>query len=325
MLRSRARFALVLGLGIIALLVSSSVPVTASSTRAGEPGFVLTASKAAGRAGQPASAEAGYVATAEPEGSTTQPSSAAMKPAPAPSSAKIKKALQKSLAGQTGRLSISIKDLGTGFSYTYNPGLRTAAASIVKVDILVTLLLQAQKAHRRLTASERRLASRMIEHSDNDAATALWNIVGGSYGLGRANRTLGLRNTVPGPGGYWGSTTTGAKDQVRILGALTGSSSPLNKQNRRYVLGLMSKVTADQAWGVSAAGGTVALKNGWLPRPVDGGRWTVNSIGRVTTGRHTYLIAVISDRHPSLSTGIDAVEDAVRRLKALVAAKPASH
>jgi hypothetical protein len=52
----------------------------------------------------------------------------------------------------------------------------------------------------------------------------------------------------------------------------------------------------------------VALKNGWLPRERDGGRWTVNSIGRVRDRGHTYLIAVISHRHGSMGAGVKAVE-----------------
>ncbi len=44
-------------------------------------------------------------------------------------------------------------------------------ASIIKVDILATLLLQAQDAGRTLDAHERALAEAMIKHSDNDSAT----------------------------------------------------------------------------------------------------------------------------------------------------------
>jgi beta-lactamase class A len=216
-------------------------------------------------------------------------------------------------------LSISIEDLSTGFTLTYNPRLRTATASIVKVDILVALLLRAQSADRELSAAERSLAARMIKNSDNAAATALWNGIGGSSGLARANRRLGLKSTVPGPSGYWGSTTTSARDQIRILAALAGSPSPLTKKHRHYVLDLMSDVRAGQDWGISAAGGDVAVKNGWMPRTVHGGRWTINSIGRADTGDHDYLIAVISDRHPSMTTGVTTLEHAVTSITDLIA------
>jgi beta-lactamase class A len=235
-----------------------------------------------------------------------------------PSHGKITAKVKRYLKARPGRLSISIKDLTTGFSHTYNPRLRTATASIVKVDILVALLIQAQSAHRKVTAAEKSLAANMIKNSDNAAATALWNRIGGSAGLRRANRKLRLKSTVAGPSGYWGSTTTSAKDQIRILTALTTSRSPLTKKHRRYVLGLMSNVRAGQDWGVGAAGGDVALKNGWLPRVVDGGGWTINSIGRARTRGHDYLIAVISDRHPSMSAGVTTVEQVVTRVTGLI-------
>ncbi|WP_433431259.1 serine hydrolase [Nonomuraea sp. CA-141351] len=231
----------------------------------------------------------------------------------APSRKSYKKSLTRALdryvSHLSGRLSVSVRDLSSGLSYAYHPGLRTATASIVKVDILVTLLLRAQRRHRGLTAGEKRLAARAIKVSDNAAASALWRAIGGASGLAAANRKLGLRDTAPGPGGAWGATTTTATDQVRLMTALTSAKSPLSARNRRYVLRLMSDVTRAQSWGVSAAGRKgVALKNGWLPRPRDGGRWTVNSIGRVRSRGHTYLIAVISDRHRSMGVGVKAVE-----------------
>jgi beta-lactamase class A len=215
------------------------------------------------------------------------------------------------LEDRSGQASVQIHELSTGITYGYNTGLRTATASIVKVDILAALLLRAQQDGRGLTATERSLAKRMITLSDNDAATALWNQVGGTSGLAAANRKLGLRDTTPGPGGYWGSTTTGVADQIRILRSLTSKSSPLNAGSRRYILGLMADVAPAQAWGVSAAAGdddTTALKNGWLSRAVDGGRWTINSVGRIRGDGHDYLIAVLSRRNSSMAEGIATVE-----------------
>ncbi|WP_327590409.1 class A beta-lactamase-related serine hydrolase [Nonomuraea sp. NBC_00507] len=239
-------------------------------------------------------------------------------PAPAPAaeqkpkpSSSYKKALTRSLRDLPGRFAVTAHDLSTGRSYSYNRGLRTATASIVKVDIVMALLLRAQRQRRGLSTWERRAAARAIKVSDNTAASALWSAIGGASGLAAANKKFGLRDTRPGPGGAWGATTTSAADQVRLLTALTSPKSPLSAKNRRYVLGLMADVAAEQAWGVSASGreGTdVALKNGWLPRPRHGGLWTVNSIGRVRDRGHTYLLAVISERHGSMGAGVKTVE-----------------
>jgi hypothetical protein len=69
-------------------------------------------------------------------------------------------------------------------------------ASIVKLDILAALLLQRQDAGRLLTSAEQVLARSMITESDNDAASVLWQRIGGASGLAKANRRLGLRETV---------------------------------------------------------------------------------------------------------------------------------
>ncbi|MEV0380867.1 serine hydrolase [Nonomuraea sp. NPDC050643] len=222
--------------------------------------------------------------------------------------ASLTRSLDRYLNGLPGDLSVSVRELSTGRSFTYNRGLRTATASIVKVNIVMALLLKAQRQRRKTSAWERRTAARAVKVSDNAAASALWSAIGGASGLAAANKRLGLRHTRPGPGGAWGSTTTSAADQVRLLSALVSPKSPLSARHRAYVLRLMGDVAPEQAWGVSAAGTGAALKNGWLPRERDGGRWTVNSMGRVRKGGRTYLIAVISRRHRSMGAGVKAIE-----------------
>jgi len=249
-----------------------------------------------------------YWLAAAPAQAATSPKPSAT-PAPAWSAAdrkRLSKQVAAYLDGRDGDLAVAVRDLKSGAAYTYGGGLRTATASIVKVDILMALLLR-----HGLNASERALAENMIRHSDNASTTALWNALGGGDALAAANRRFGLKSTVPGPGGAWGSTTTSAADQVRLLTALTSKKSPLSATRRRYVLGLMGSVAGDQDWGVSAGaadGDDVALKNGWLPRAVDGGAWTINSIGRIAGDDHDYLIAVISRRHPSMAAGVATVE-----------------
>ena len=70
---------------------------------------------------------------------------------------------------------MAVLDVDSGESATYGDGAFDTA-SIVKVDILATLLLQAQDADRELTATEKANATAMIENSDNTSATALWDV-----------------------------------------------------------------------------------------------------------------------------------------------------
>ncbi|MBL1108565.1 serine hydrolase [Streptomyces sp. 5-8] len=194
-------------------------------------------------------------------------------------------------------------------------------ASIVKVDILATLLLQAQDEGRRLSARERDLAEPMIRRSDNAAANALWRQIGRAPGLAAANKRLGLTATTGGTGTKWGLTRTTAGDQIRLLRAVFDSggsahkgSGGLDAKSRAYVRTLMGRVVPEQTWGVSAIGGPgsgKALKNGWLQRNTTG-LWDVNSVGQVTVAGHRYLVAVLSDGSASMSDGVRLVERAAR-------------
>ncbi|MFE1752932.1 serine hydrolase [Streptomyces anandii] len=196
-------------------------------------------------------------------------------------------------------------------------------ASIIKVDILATLLLQAQDAGRHLTAQERAHAEPMIKSSDNAAANALWRQIGQATGLESANKRLGLTATKGGPGARWGLTRTTASDQIRLLravfdgqGTASGpktASSALTEESKAYIRTLMTRIQSDQAWGVSAASGTQwALKNGWLQRNTSG-LWDVNSVGRITVNGHHYLVAVLSDGSRSMDEGVTLVERTARQ------------
>ncbi|MER5759337.1 serine hydrolase [Streptomyces sp. NPDC002082] len=208
------------------------------------------------------------------------------------------------------QLSVAVMDLETGERAVSGSG-RYDTASIVKVDVLAALLLQAQDAGRALTTSERARATSMIRNSDNEATTALWAAIGGAAGLDAANQRLGLTETIAGLNGRWGLTQTTAEDQLILLNAIFGTGSVLVQADRELIEGLMESVSAGQDWGVSAADSDAALKNGWLPRTATG-LWDINSIGRVHVEGREWLIAVLSDGNPTQADGIALVEEATR-------------
>ena len=200
-------------------------------------------------------------------------------------------------------------DVDTGETLAYGDG-SFDTASIVKVDILAALLHHAQQDGRTLTASERTLATAMIERSDNTAATALFNAVGGKAGLETFNDVIGLDDTVVGSDGNWGLTQTTAADQLKLLEVVFGDDSVLSADSQAYEQGLMSDVIDSQNFGVSAAADDAddaALKVGYLQRSVTG-LWDVTSIGKVEAGVHTYLVAVLSDRNTSFDNGVALVD-----------------
>ncbi|MFD3340776.1 serine hydrolase [Streptomyces anthocyanicus] len=216
-------------------------------------------------------------------------------------------------------VSVAVLDPDSGAGAAYGTGAFDTA-SIVKVDILAALLLQAQDAGRSLTAAERTYATAMIEISDNDSASALWRAIGTAEGLDAANERFGLTGTTGGDGPLWGLTRTTAADQVALLRQVfVTDGSVLSEASRAYVRGLMERIADGQRWGVSAAadtagptaGSTWALKNGWLRRSTTG-LWVVNSIGRVETGGRGCLVAVVSRGSGTQAEGIALTEAAAR-------------
>ncbi len=204
-----------------------------------------------------------------------------------------------------------IVDLNSGARVTYNGNQQFETASIVKVDILSTLLWKLQNSNSHLSASQRTLATNMITQSDNNAASALWAQIGMGSGLAAANRAFGLTHTTPGAGGSWGLTRTTVTDQLRLLTVLS-TNGPLSAASREYVLGLMSRVVSGQRWGVphaaNADASAVYVKNGWLARSTDGYRWIINTIGRIVQGGHNWLVVVLSNYNSTMSAGVALVQ-----------------
>lgn len=240
--------------------------------------------------------------------------------------ASLATALAPILRHRTGSVAVGVVDPATGVTASYHGRTAFHTASIVKADILAALLLSMQRQHMTLDQDERDLATAMIEYSDNDAASTLWDAAGRAPSIAVANRDLGLRDTVPDPAGYWGLTLTTVNDQLRLLADLTSPRSPLTAASRHYELSLLRDVEPGQDWGVTAAadpGTRPAVKNGWLPDPQ--GWWMINSIGVVTRAGHQLLAVVLSSGQPSPGVGIAEVEVLAKAAAAVTATACQSH
>jgi hypothetical protein len=268
-------------------------------------------------------------ANGAPAGAISDGSAAARLNAPSPRARKAATAGHRNpfgaaaasyLAGRAGTVMAAVYDLRTGRTWHLGQGPPQAEASVVKLDVLETLLAErAQGDGTGLSASDRTLAGQMIEDSDNDAATSLWYAVGGAASIRSFNARAGLTNTAPSscvvcpgfawPG--WGLTTTTPDDQIALLRQLVTPSSVLPRAAREYALSLMQDVTPSQRWGVSGgvpAQVTVALKNGWLPLHATGRDWQINSVGWISGSGRNYLMAVLSTGNPSEQYGIDTID-----------------
>jgi hypothetical protein len=220
------------------------------------------------------------------------------------------------LSARTGTVLAAVYDLRTGQTWSLGTGPPQAEASVVKLDVLETLLAERGGG---LSVSDRSLAQQMIEDSDNDAATSLWYEVGGPSKIGSFNAEAGLTHTTPSPcvvcAGFpwpgWGLTTTVPTDQIALLRELVTPGPLLTAGDRSYALSLMENVTPSQRWGVSGgvpAGVTVALKNGWLPLDSSDTNWQINSVGWISGRGRDYLLAVLTTRNPTEQYGISTID-----------------
>ncbi|MFB9803183.1 serine hydrolase, partial [Streptomonospora salina] len=225
--------------------------------------------------------------------------------------ARISALLDDRFSGGPGRVAVSVQDLRTGAAFGYAADAEFRVASVVKLDMVVHMLLDAQREDRFLTDREQALAERMLCHSDNDAADTAFRRNGFTSGFADATARLGLADTSPHENGAWGMSSTTAADRLRLLRAVFTDASPLDERSRAYLRSLMGAVAPEQAWGISAAAGpgTAELKNGWAPAP-GGGPWNVHSTGSVERDGRRYLAAVLTDGAPDYGTGVATVEDA---------------
>ena len=192
-----------------------------------------------------------------------------------------------------------------GYWIASGPDLRAsmipAIASTLKVDILATLLSEAQAQGRDLSPTEQSLAVPMIEDSLDSAADTLWGELGPAA-VGNLEREAGMTSIVPVTNGIWGSTTTTAMDRLDMMRLLVEPNSVLTDSSRSYVLDLMENITPSLDWGATGGvprGVAVALKNGFAI--IDG--WQINTEGWVSGDGRNYLIGVLTNGNASEDYG----------------------
>jgi beta-lactamase class A len=246
--------------------------------------------------------------------SATQPATAAASSAICTAPAKyaslatrLSKDITAAIRGRSGSIAIRVEDARTGVECRYNEGRRSHSASVVKATILAALLYWRQHTHTSLTSTEKHEATLMIEYSDNDAATYLWNDVGHAR-LNQFIKAATMTETELNPGGYWGLSEITARDELQLTRLLTEHNSVLTDSSRAYELNLMNHVVSYERWGVPAgapSGLTVYVKNGWLNDPV---LWVINSIGAIEGHGRDYKMAILTYGNPSEQYGINTVQ-----------------
>lgn len=215
-------------------------------------------------------------------------------------------------SGRSSTVALWVRDRGKDITCSLNGSKHFDSASIVKVTIMGAMLRKALDQHRYLTSTEASQLRAMITRSDNNAASALWAKLGHSC-LQHLLNLAGMKQTILGPGRYWGLTQVTAHDENLQLRLLLRHNTVLSDKSRAYALGLMAQVISSQRWGVPAGAPrslTVHVKDGWLSRATHG--WRINSIGGFTWPNHWYSIVVLTMDNPTMSYGVTTIESVAR-------------
>jgi len=173
-----------------------------------------------------------------------------------------------------------------------------ASYSLSKAMILVAYL----REHAALDAAARGTLTRMIEHSDNAAADAMYAEVGGASGLVDLAKTVGMKRFSSGAG--WISARVTPADQARFFLTM---EKYIPAKHRAFARELLSGVIARQRWGIVAAAGPlgwkVYFKGGW-----SGGNVDMVQAARLEKGDAVFAVAVMSEGNPNWTYGFGTLK-----------------
>ncbi|MHB8242713.1 MAG: serine hydrolase [Solirubrobacteraceae bacterium] len=213
------------------------------------------------------------------------------------------------LAERAGRTSFAVVD-STGRLSGLHLTEHFETASVVKVMMLTAFLQMRSAQHRSLDAADRALLYPMIHISDNEAASAVYGIVGESA-VARVARESDMSDYAPGVG-WWAFDQTSAADQARFFLALPHL---IPAQFYAYARGLLAGIEPSQSWGAPpvarAKGWQIFFKTGALPS-----QGLFNEVARLERPGVTFTLAVFTDGDPSMAYGEQTIEGVTARLLA---------
>jgi hypothetical protein len=179
---------------------------------------------------------------------------------------------------------------------------RFHSASVVKSMLLVAYLQWLAHEHRGLDSDATAMLYPMIHSSNNEAASAVFAIVG-EGGLARVAREAHMVDYESGEG-TWGFTEISAADMARFFSI---QDSLIPHQFEGYARWLLSNIEPSESWGIPAVARPrfqVFFKGGWLPE-IEG---LVNQVARLERPHETFAMAVLTRDDPSMDYGEDTIE-----------------
>lgn len=233
---------------------------------------------------------AGVVA---PAANASEPSAKGT-PRPYPSRTAIAAAVRY-LDARAGRTSLAVVDSSGHLSGTR---LREhfQSASVIKVMFLTAFLQRLAADHVGVSALDKSLLYPMIHESNNDAASAVLDRVGGAA-VARVAREAGMRDYAPGVG-WWAYSQTSAADQARFFIAI---KKLIPRRFWPYARGLMMGIEPEQSWGIPEVARPrwqVFFKTGALPS-----EGLFNETARLERPGVTFTVSIFTTADPSMAYG----------------------
>ncbi|MFD1814323.1 hypothetical protein [Rhodococcus gannanensis] len=206
-------------------------------------------------------------------------------------------AARASAAARGADVAVSLLDRTTGDRVVADGDVLVETASVAKIFIADAVFHETTAP----SDPDLELIARMLERSDDDAATALWSEHGGSALVDDVVARYGLHATAAPWDGNWWNTTTTPDDLVDYYAGLLGGAGGLTDDAATAIVSRLRAGTPtaadgyDQWFGIPDAldfeVGDVAFKQGWMC--CVSGRW-VHLSTAVVGPDSRYVLVVVS-------------------------------
>jgi hypothetical protein len=205
-------------------------------------------------------------------------------------------------AGQVSFAVRSEKDF-----WAFRPDRVVHSASVIKAMFMVAYLNRTHVRDRPLSSKARALLSAMIRRSDNDAATAIRNIVGDAALLALARRAH-MTRFFPQP--IWGLSHITARDQTRLFLKI---ETFVPKRHRATAMTLLRTIVPEQRWGIARARPSrwkLYFKGGWG----SGTGLVDHQVAQLRRGDLRVSVAILTTGNPSHEYGKATLQGVAKRL-----------
>jgi hypothetical protein len=205
-------------------------------------------------------------------------------------------------ARRQGVVGFAVLD-GQGRLRGVNRSVQFPSASVVKAMLLVATLRRYGHGH--LDSSTAQTLTRMIEVSDNDAASAIYERVGagGLYDVARAAHAKHFKDV-----GNWADAQLTPADQARLFYNI---DNLVPATHRKFARKLLSSITSSQRWGIAPVASRhnmkVFFKGGWRTG-------ITHQVALLIRGDRRIALAILTSGEPSMAYGEQTIEGIAARV-----------